>query len=300
MSSTNAANPGRLFAFGLGYSARTLARDALAEGWRVAGTCRRPDKRAALAAQGLETFLFDRGRPLDDPAHALDGTTHLLTSVPPDADGDPVLDHHGADILAIPGLQWVGYLSTTGVYGDRDGDWVDETDEVRPTGPRQCRRVAAERRWLDLCRDHGLPVRVFRLAGIYGPGRSALDSVRDGTARRIDKPGQMFSRIHVDDLSTILRASMAQGQAGAIYNVCDDEPAPGHAVVTYACRLLGVEPPPLLPFATADLTPMARSFYADNKRVRNDRIKRDLGIRFKHPDYRSGLEAQLAAEKSSG
>ncbi|HYD32723.1 MAG TPA: SDR family oxidoreductase [Azospirillaceae bacterium] len=288
-------NP-RLFVFGLGYSAQTLARDLLAQGWRVAGTCRSAGKRAALQAQGIDAFLFDRGRALDDAGEVLAGTTYLLSSVPPDAAGDPVLDHHAADIAALPRLAWVGYLSTTGVYGNRDGEWVDESSPLSPTGERQQRRVTAEHGWLDLYRRFGVPVHVFRLPGIYGPGRCALDDVRAGTARRIDKPGQVFSRVHVEDISGTLEASMARPNAGATYNVCDDLPSPAHEVIAYACELLGVEPPPLLPFEEADLSPMARSFYTDNKRVRNDRIKRELGVVLRHPDYKAGLKARVAAE----
>src|SRR5690349_1962403 len=185
------AHPPRLFCFGLGFSALALADRMLAEGWRVAGTCRSPAKAAALAGRGIETFLFDRGRPLDEAAAALAGTTHLLSSVPPDAAGDPVLDQHGDAVCGLAGIAWAGYLSTTGVYGDHGGGWVDESTPVAPNLPRARQRAAAERGWLDLHRRCGLPVHLFRLAGIYGPGRSALDAARSGTARRIDKPGQV-------------------------------------------------------------------------------------------------------------
>ena len=281
----------RLFCFGLGYSARRLAERLLTRGWRVAGTTRSGAKVAALAEAGIEAFLFDRGRPLDDPAAALAGTTHLLSSVPPDADGDPVLGQHGADIARAPGLQWVGYLSTTGVYGDRDGGWVDEDSALTPSGERGRRRLAAERVWLAL---FGHPAHLFRLAGIYGPGRSALDTVRAGTAKRIDKPGQVFSRIHVADIATVLEASIAKPNPGRAYNLCDDEAAPPAEVIEYACRLLGQPPPPLVPFDDAELSPMARSFYADNKRVSNRRIKEELGVRLAYPDYKAGLRALLA------
>ena len=194
----------RLFCFGLGFSARALAGRLRARDWRIAGTTRGADRAAALRAEGIEAFVFDRARPLEDPAAALAGTTHLLASVPPDEHGDPVIDVHGADIAGIEGLAWVGYLSTTGVYGDRDGGWVDEGSALEPTGARGRRRVAAEQAWCALHRDHGLPVHLFRLAGIYGPGRNALATVRAGTAKRIDKPGQVFSRIHVDDIAQVL------------------------------------------------------------------------------------------------
>jgi nucleoside-diphosphate-sugar epimerase len=290
----------RLFCFGLGYSALTLARRLQAKGWTVGGTCRGDDKRAALAREGIDAHLFDRTRPLDDAAAALAGTTHLLSSVPPDAAGDPVIALHG-DALAALGrsLGWVGYLSTTGVYGDREGGWVDESAALRPTGERGRRRCAAEAAWLELWRQHGAPVHLFRLAAIYGPGRSALDQVRSGTARRIDKQGQVFSRIHVEDIATVLQASMARPHPGTAYNVCDDAPDAPEAVVAFACTLLGVAPPPLIAFEEADLSPMARSFYDDNKRVANTRMKQELGVRLRYPDYRTGLRALLAGEQAA-
>jgi nucleoside-diphosphate-sugar epimerase len=285
----------RLFVFGLGYSAQVLARRLRARGWRVAGTTRSPEAATALRAEGIEALLFERTRPLSDPAAALAGTSHLLASVPPDEAGDPVLDLHGPDIAACASIAWAGYLSTTGVYGDRGGDWVDEDSALAPTGPRGERRLAAERAWLELQRRHGLPVHVFRLAGIYGPGRSAFDQARAGTARRIDKPGQVFSRIHVDDIATVLEASIARPNPGRAYNICDDEPAPPAEVVAQACALLGLEPPPLVPYEAAALSPMARSFYRDNKRVSNRRIKEELGVSLAYPDYQAGLNAILAA-----
>lgn len=285
----------RLFVFGPGYSARVFADALRADGWRVAATCRSEEKKAELEARGIEAFLFDRGRPLADAKAALAGTTHLLVSIPPDGKGDPVLDQHARDLADLRTLDWGGYLSTTGVYGDTGGEWVGEAAWLKPTGERQKRRVEAERGWLNLYRQYGVPMHLFRLAGIYGPGRSAIDSVRDGTARRVDKPGQVFCRIHVDDIARTLRASMARPTLGAVYNVADDLPSPSHEVVEYACRLLGVEPPPLIPFDQAEMSPMAASFYADCRRVKNDRIKRQLGVTLAYPDYRAGLEAQLAA-----
>jgi nucleoside-diphosphate-sugar epimerase len=284
----------RLFCFGLGYSVLVLARRLRALGWAVAGTCRGDGDRDALARQGIDAHLFDSDRSI---AAALGGTTHLVSSVPPDAAGDPVIARHGRAIAAsAPHLVWAGYLSTTGVYGDRAGGLVDETSPLRPTGERGRRRRAAEEAWLDLWRRHGVPVHLFRLAAIYGPGRSALDQVKAGTARRIDKPGQVFSRIHVDDIATVLAASMARPNPGAAYNLCDDEPAPPARVVAFACALLGVAPPPLVPFDEADLSPMARSFYDDNKRVDNARIKTELGVSLRYPDYAAGLRALMTAD----
>jgi nucleoside-diphosphate-sugar epimerase len=279
-----------LFCFGLGYSAGFLACVLAGDGWRVAGTSRD----GAASTDGFTIHRFTRGTPLADATAVLAGTTHLLISVPPDAESDPVLAEHAHDIAALRGLRWLGYLSTTGVYGDRGGGWVDEASDLAPSGDRGRRRVVAEAGWLDLHRRRGVPAHIFRLAGIYGPGRSALDTVRQGRAQRIDKPGQVFSRIHVADLAAVLRASMARPDPGAIYNVCDDDPAPPEAVIAHACALLGVEPPPLVPFDTADLSPMARSFYDDNKRVSNRRLKEVLGVRLAYPSYKDGLQALLS------
>lgn len=293
----------RLFCFGLGYSALALAESLRADGWALAGTCREPEKADALRGKGIETHVFDGTEPLAGVAAALTGATHILISAPPDESGDPVLRWHGADIarlaVATPGLAWLAYLSTTGVYGDRQGGWVDEGSERLPTGPRGRKRVIAEDGWLTLWRDHGVPAHLFRLAGIYGPGRSALDTVRKGKAQRVHKPGQVFSRIHVADIVAALRASMARPNPGAAYNLCDDNPAPPDEVIRYACELLGVTPPPVVPFDSATLSPMARSFYDDNKRVRNDRIKTELGVALRYPDYRAGLTALLQARAPS-
>ncbi|WP_029011695.1 SDR family oxidoreductase [Niveispirillum irakense] len=297
MSDFHAPAPGRLFVFGMGYSARHLAATLLAAGWRVAGTTRSPEKAAELRAMGVEPFLFDRDQPLADAAAALAGTTHLLASVPPDGAGEPVLDAHGTDIAALSGLAWAGYLSTTGVYGDTGGTWVTEDAPLKATGTRGLRRVAAEQGWLDLFQNQGMPVHIFRLPGIYGPGRSAIDALRQGTARRIDKPGHRFGRIHVVDIAGALMASMARPYPGRVYNVVDDEPAESAAVVAHAADLLGVPPPPLQAFDPQALGPMAASFYADNRLVTNDRLKAELGYRLTYPSFRDGLAAQLVAER---
>jgi len=278
-----------LFCFGLGFSGLALATRLQARSWRVSGTTRAVDKAQALTARGIPTRVFAPDQKLD-PGTFVDAT-HILSTIPPDADGDPVLDAHGADLAALR-PDWVGYLSTTGVYGDRAGGWVDEDSDLAPVGDRGRRRVAAEAGWRAL----GLPLHIFRLAGIYGPGRSALDTVRAGRAQRIVKPGQVFSRIHVDDIATVLEASIARPRAGAIYNVCDDDPAPPQDVIAHACQLLGRAPPPEIAFDQATLSPMARSFYAESKRVSSQRIKTELGVALRYPDYRTGLAALLAAE----
>jgi nucleoside-diphosphate-sugar epimerase len=279
----------RLFCFGLGYSAMALARRLKDEGWAIAGTTRSGEKRAALQAEGIDAHLFSRDHPLNDPNEALKGATHLLTSIAPDESGDPVLGCHIEELAAGDRIAWVGYLGTTGVYGDRNGEWVDEADPPKPSLPRTQRRVAAEGHWL----ASGLPVHIFRLAGIYGPGRNALETVKSGRARRVVKPGQMFGRIHVHDIAQTLLASIDRPNPGAIYNVADDEPAPPQDVITYAAGLLGVDPPPEVPFDDADLSAAARSFYADNRRVANHRIRDELGVELLYPNYREGLKAIL-------
>jgi nucleoside-diphosphate-sugar epimerase len=286
----------RLFCFGLGYSATFLARRLHAEGWRIAGTCRSAAEHRRLVDAGFDVHLFDRDRHLAEAKKILAGATHLLSTVAPDDLGDPVLDCHGEAIAALKGLEWVGYLSTTGVYGDRGGGWVDETTAPAPGNARSRRRLAAEQRWRALHIEAGLPVHLFRLAGIYGPGRSAIDQLRAGTARRLVKPGQVFSRIHVADLAAALAASMARPEPGVVYNLCDDLAAPADEVIAYAAALLGIEAPPAVAFADADLSPMARSFYGESRRVRNERIKQLPGFRLAYPSYREGLRAIAAAD----
>lgn len=278
----------KVFIFGLGYSGKAVARLLAKHGMAVTGTVRHPDEAAGL---GWPVVRFERGHRL--PAQALAGVTHILSTVPPDDKGDPVIDEAGAAIAAQPGLVWVGYLSTTGVYGDRQGGWVDEDSERRPGLERAKRRAQAEDQWLELWQDRGVPVHLFRLAGIYGPGRSAFDALKAGKAHRVIKEGQVFSRIHVEDIAGALWASMNRPRPGAIYNLCDDDPGPPEAVIAEAARLLGIEPPPAIPFDQAGLSDMAKSFYADNKRVSNRRLKEELGYRLRYPDYRQGLAAIL-------
>lgn len=276
----------RLFCFGLGFSALTLARAVMAQGFAVAGTCRSAAKADQLRAEGIEAYLYGPDHALD--ASALRGTTHLLMSVPPDERGDAIALTFEEEIKALS-LSWAGYLSTTGVYGDRDGDWVDETSPLTPATARGQRRLLAEQQWQAL----DLPLHIFRLAGIYGPGRNQLVSLREGTAKRIIKPGQVFSRIHVDDIAQVLAASIARPAPGTAYNVCDNEPAPPQEVVTFAAELLGITPPPEIAFEDADLSPMAKSFYSESKRVSNARLRNELGVELKYPTYREGLRALL-------
>lgn len=288
----------KLFCFGYGYSCDYLGHALQESGeWEVFGTTRDPEKKATLRARGIQAFQFDYTHPLSDPHAYLKDTTHLLISTPPDDRGDPTFEMHAEDIVQLPHLEWLGYLSTTGVYGDRGGEWVDENVRPNPTSKRGDRRLAAERLWKGLAEEHNLPLHTFRLSGIYGPGRSALDSVRAGVARRIDKPGHAFNRIHVEDIVQVLMASMKTPNPMNIYNLADDNPVPSHEVIKYACELLGFAVPPLMPFDETDMAPIARSFYKDNKRVMNDKIKQELGVTLKYPDFKKGLEGCLAAER---
>ena len=279
---------------GHGYTAGFLTPLLRAGGWQVAGTTRADPGR--VRAAGASPLLW----PGEDGAirEAIAGADAILISAGPDQRGDPALADFAAD-FARARPRWLGYLSTTGVYGDRNGGWVDEDSALTPTTRRGRDRVAAEQAWQQLAAEHGLPLHIFRLAGIYGPGRGPFAKLRAGTARRIVKPGQIFSRIHAEDIAQVLMASIRAPRPGAVYNVCDDDPAPPEAVIGHAADLLGLPLPPAEDYATADMTPMARSFYAESKRVANDLIKRELGVRLIYPDYRAGLAALLAAEDTA-
>ena len=281
--------PVRLFVFGLGYSAGAFARAFAPQAAWIGGTVRSADKVAALAAAGIEALVWDGEGAGPAVAEALGRATHLLVSIAPGA-ADPVLAHYRDDILAAPKLQWIGYLSTVGVYGNYGGAWVSEATTPHPRAARSVERLAAEKAWGALAAKRGVPLAVFRLAGIYGPGRNAFVNLAEGKAHRIVKPGQVFNRIHVDDIVQTLAAALARSAAG-IFNVADDLPAQPQDVVAYAADLMGVAPPPEIPFEEADLSPMARSFYGDNKRVRNDRIRKELGVALRYPNYREGLAA---------
>lgn len=285
----------RLFAFGLGYSAKALCQRLARDGWPIAATATSPGGVKAIEGLGYDGFLFDGRAANPAVSEALRQASHILVSVPPGGDGDVVLVHHGEDIAQSPGVRWTGYLSTIGVYGDRGGDWVDEETAPAPVSERSKRRLAAEDSWRALAKRSGKVVQIFRLAGIYGPGRSAIDKVAAGSARAIIKPGQVFNRIHVEDIASVVEAALKGNGQQDLYNVSDDEPAPPQDVLTYAARLLGQPPPPEIAFDAAGLSAMARSFYSENKRVRNARIKADLGVTLAFPTYREGLQSILEA-----
>lgn len=273
-----------LLCLGFGYTARALAPHLIARGWRVFGTTR------DVVPGDVPDVQLQRWPGTRLP---LEGVTHVLSSIAPTEPGDPVMAELREQFEAASDLQWVGYLSTTAVYGDHGGDWVDEDTPLTPASVRGEWRQRAEAEWQAV---PGLPLHIFRLAGIYGPGRGPFAKLMAGKARRIVKPGQVFSRIHVEDIARVLMASMMQPRPGAIYNVCDDDPAPPQDVLGYAAELLGLPVPAEVPFEEAGMTPMARSFYGENKRVSNRRIKEDLGISLLYPSYREGLRAVLAAE----
>lgn len=282
-----------LLTLGHGYSAAALAATlaAAGPGWQRLGTTRSPDRAAAMRADGVEPIDW-----ADAPAVAvaIRAADAIVASQPPGPDGDPTLARHAAD-LAAARAGWVGYLSTTGVYGDQQGGWVAEDDPLAATSDRGRARVAAEAGWTAT----GLPVHQFRLSGIYGPGRSPLDRLRDGRAHRAVKPGQIFSRIHVADIARTLAASIARPNPGRAYNLADDLPTAPQEVTAFAASLLGITPPPEVPFEDAAMSPMARSFYAESKRVSNARIKGELGVTLLYPTYRDGLRAILAAERDA-
>lgn len=281
-----------LVCIGLGYTARVVAARAAAKGWHVIGTAQTAEGAARIAALGFDAIVFDGTAPSGQLRAALGAATHLLVSAPPDATGDPLLRHHAHDLPRT--CTWAGYLSTVGVYGDHGGAWVDETTTPKPLSNRSRWRLPAELAWLDLAQRTGTRVEILRLAGIYGPGRGPLESVRKGTARAIVKPGQIFNRIHVEDIANVIEAAIARPAGHAIYNVSDDEPAPPQDVLVRAAELLGLPAPPFIDFATADLTPMARSFYSECKRVSNARLKQALGVALAYPTYRDGLARDAA------
>ncbi len=284
----------RLLIFGFGFTGRALARSHPAE-WRLSGAARNPDIRRAMADQGVEAVDPNNRADL---AEALESADALLVSAPPDVDGCPGLRALGPLLdRAGPRPHWIGYLSTTGVYGDRRGGWVFEDGELAPRSAEAERRVQAEQGWTELAARRRVGLSVFRLPGIYGPGRSPLERVRTGEARRVAKPGQVFSRIHVDDLAAGLIAAIARPDRAGIYNLCDDLPAPPSDVTAYAARLLGQEPPPEEPFDPAALSPAAQRFWGESKRVANAKAKGAFGWRPRYPTYREGLAAILEAEK---
>jgi nucleoside-diphosphate-sugar epimerase len=286
-----------VFFFGMGYSSRATAQ-ALHElrdpGIPIAGTTRSAEGAEAFADSNYRMHVFDGKAPGATLGPELRQATHVILSIPPNELGDPALLHHRADLDAADKLEWIGYFSTVGVYGDFGGAWIDEDAPTRPVNLRSRQRVEAEEAWRDYAAQRGVPLFIERLAGIYGPGRSAFDKLREGTARRIVKPGQVFNRIHVADIGRVTALAALQKLAGT-YNLSDAEPAPPQDLVTYAAGVMGVPAPAEIPFETAEMTPMARSFYSDNKRVKSQRVLDALGTKLLYPTYREGLDAIWSA-----
>lgn len=287
-----------VFVFGLGFSARAIVAEIRARHpeARFAGTTRSTDNFPAFEALGVTPHVFSGETPSETLFEDLSAATHLIVSIAPSIEGDAVLEMHRGEILAAPQLEWIGYLSTIGVYGDAGGAWIDESYTGDVSSDRARWRVEAEADWHALARQKAIPLAILRLAGIYGPGRSNLDKLRAGTAKAIDKPGQVFNRIHTSDIAQIA-ALAADRRLDGVFNVADDEPAPPQEVMAFAAALLGMDPPKPVPFDTAQMSPMARSFYADNKRVSNRAIKAALDITLRYPTYREGLKAVLEAER---
>ena len=282
----------RAFFFGLGYSSLAAAQ-AMRIGSQtvnISGTVRTADKAKRLADDGISAHVFDGTAPGATLGPDLRSATHVILSIAPGDDGDPALVHHRADLDAAENLEWLCYYSTVGVYGDFGGAWIDESAPLVPRNDRSDRRVLAEQAWRDYAAERGIKLAILRLAGIYGPGRSTFDKLADGSARRVIKPGQVFNRIHVEDIARITMLA-AEARLDGTFNMADDEPAPPQDLVTYATGLMGIEPPPEIAFEDAQFTPMQRSFYADNKRVSNAAIKTALGVELLHPNYRESLTA---------
>lgn len=276
---------------GAGYTAKTMMRNHPAD--NMWGTTRQKDKMPAIEAAGATPLIFKGDAPEEALSKVISKAEYILISISPDAEGDITLRHHSEDIINNSKLKWIGYLSTVGVYGDHEGKWVDETAETRPGSERSRWRKQAEDQWLDIGQAHQLPVHIFRLPGIYGPGRGPQEKLKKGTARRIEKPGQVFNRAHVEDIAAVLEASCQAPAQNRIYNIADDEPAAPQDVIAYAADILGIETPALIPFEEVEMSAMARSFYSDNKRISNKRMKEELGVALKYPTYREGIKAAI-------
>ena len=276
----------KLFCFGLGYSARNLIQHLKQQdtGWQFSGTNRNPSD--------VDAHIFDGTNPMNNIDECLADVTHMLISIAPQDDiGDPVLHHHGADIAKLTKLKWLGYLSTTGVYGDRGGDWVDDETAPAPTSDKGHQRLEAEQGWLKLLSEHDIPVHIFRLGSIYGPDRGQLVNLLAGRVKKIIKEGQYFSRIHVEDIAQVLTASINSPNPGRSYNVVDDMPAATPDVIDFICDLLDRPHLPPIDINEVEMSPMMRMFYSENKRVRNHRIRQELNVILKYPTYKQGFSS---------
>ncbi len=301
------AKTNKAFIFGLGYIGQHLAQSLMADGWQVAGTCRSKEKQADLEGKGIEAHIFTGEAPMDNGPDLLSGTTHLVSTLyaggsraeSEDDMFDYVVRYHGKDLASLSSLNWAGMISATSVYGKVDGDWVDETYPIKPALEGGGADVVAERQWQELRQKEGVPIHIFRLTHIYGPGRNQLRGVVKGSVQRIDNEGRFSCRIHVDDIVGILRASMAKPNPGAVYNMADDKPTENRVPLEYSCELMGVELPPLLPFDRDKLPPRIVQLFLASRRIKNDRVKDELGYAFKYPTYREGLASMVDLEKAA-
>jgi hypothetical protein len=282
-----------VYCFGYGTCAHAVRQQAASQDWQFSGTGTTEASFSDMAKENVRGYVFNGEEPMENIANRLAGVTHVLISVPPDGDGDLVLRHHWQDLLVAPDLKWVGYFSTTGVYGDRGGAEVDENTSVEPVSVRGKRRVQAELDWLKFAKEAGVKLVRFRLPGLYGPERNPLKRIQQGIPHRIHKPGHLFSRIHTDDVGRAVIAAIEKPDTEGCFNLCDDEPAPQSDVIAYGCELLSLEVPPLKNYGAANLSPMARSFYEESRYVKNDLIKKTFDFELAYPTYREGLAALL-------
>lgn len=284
-----------LLCFGAGYSAKRISKNLLKKGWQVSGTCRTYESAKFLSAIGVEPLVFYRNEFTPELKSKIAQATHIIISIPPDSLGDPVLNVFKNELLCKTNpIQWIGYFSSTGVYGDHHGEWVDEQSKTKTVNEQGLQRLNAEREWLMLYKYFSLPIHIFRIAGIYGPQRNPLDQARIGKAQRIFKEDFVFSRIHVDDIANAIECSIAKPNPGSIYNLADDEPAPYHEVVEYAYRLLNMKMPPLKPIEAADISSIQRLFFSESRKISNLKISKELKVIMKYPNFRKGLLSLLS------
>ena len=277
----------------MGYVASLLSEKLITNGWSISATCRFQEKKINLIKQGYDSYIFYSGNKMPDLTKALEDVTHILISVPPDDFGDPVINHYKKQISSISNLEWIAYLSSTGVYGNHNGDWINEETKPIPSSIRGERRLIAENQWQDSFANNAFSLNIFRLSGIYGPGRNSFVSIREGKAKRIIKKNLFFNRIHVEDIVGCLFASTKTKNYSGLYNLSDDEPAPPQDVVMYACKLLGVRPPPTTIYNEKNTYDKEYKFYFDSKKVSNERIKERFKYKLKYKSYREGLKSIL-------
>ena len=283
----------KLFCFGMGYVASFFSEKLASIGWSISTTCRLKEKQVQLKKKGFDAFLISSNSFVSNLEKILEDVTHILVSIPPYDDGDPVIKHYKKQVSSMKNLEWIAYLSSTGVYGNHNGEWINEKTKPLPTNTRGKRRLLAEKQWLDAFENHNISMNIFRLSAIYGPGRNSFLRIKEGREKRIIKKNLFFSRIHVEDVIGYLYESAKTMKVGGLYNVADDEPAPPQDITTYACNLLGVTPPPIEIYNEKIFSNKQGNFYLDSKKVSNRRIKEVLEYQLKYKSYRDGLKSIL-------